>query len=54
MSAFENRLQSLREFPEKKLIFELTGFAEHHIDIAHQVVELIYQKLKNVSKFLYF
>ena len=48
-SAFESRLASLQGFPEKKLIFELTSYAEYHIGIAPQVVDLICGKLSDVS-----
>lgn len=48
-SAFEGRLMSLKEWPEKRLIFELTNFAEYHYDIAPQVVEIIVGRLASVS-----
>jgi hypothetical protein len=48
-SAFENRLSSLKEWPEKSLLFELTNFAEYHYDIAPQVVDIVLGKLSNVS-----
>ena len=47
-SAFENRLLSLQELPVKKLLYELTGFAEHHVDMAHQVVDVVVARLMNV------
>ena len=53
-SAFENRLMSLDEWPERKLLLELTGFAEYHMSIANQVVDVIVGRLQNVLLYLYF
>ena len=52
-SAFENRLMSLDEWPERKLLLELTGFAEYHLSIANQVVDVIVGRLQNVKESLY-
>lgn len=46
-SAFENRLNALREWPEKKLIYELTSFAEHHINAYSQICDVILLRLRD-------